>query len=487
MKKKLFSLAVTLVMALSLAVPAMAADITISNPVQGQDYDIYQIFDLTVNEDGSSYSYTIPSNSPWLGTVQAFASNEANGLTVTAIAGDTSKLNIVVDSSEFNESKAAEFAVALNTALKNGTVVAIPVATADVENGYEATGLESGYYFVDSSMGALCALYSTDASQEVREKNQEPTVDKEVKDAGKADSIAIGDTVPFEITVTAGGAADTTYVVHDTMSDGLTLNQDSFKVTVDGEPVSAENYELDYTGSFEDGCTFEITFDAEYTATLEANTKIVIEYTAVVNENASTGEIDPETNEVILDYGESSDTTEEATKVYTYEFDVVKTDAAGALLGDETIGYAQFKLYAQETGGEAISLIYDQDKQGYRPTMEDEPAAKTLVATDGQFRVFGLAEGEYWLEEVAAPDGYNLLTDRQKVDLTVGNVNWNDADGNNVWADSEGGIHIVNQSGVVLPGTGGMGTTIFYVVGGTLVVAAAVLLITKKRMHNAED
>ena len=90
----------------------------------------------------------------------------------------------------------------------------------------------------------------------------------------------------------------------------------------------------------------------------------------------------------------------------------------------------------------------------------------------GKATVSGLAGKTYWLEETKAPDGYNMLENRQKVAFDTNDLE---------------DVTITNLAGDVLPATGGMGTTIFYVVGGTLVVAAAVLLITKKRMHNVED
>lgn len=504
--KKLVALTVVLILALALAAPSFAADIEIKNPVSGQTYNIYKIFDLKVNADGDSYSYTIPSDSPWLSTVQSFAADIDNGLTIQDIAGDPANKNVKVDKDKYTETVAANFAVTLNNALhrEDNPVVDTPVATANTENSYNATGLDKGYYFIDSSMGALCALYSTDSTQEVREKNEKPGIDKVVTgatdDEGHEKSVNIGDTLTYTITVTAGGAADTDYVVHDRMSDGLTLNEDSFVIKVGDVVVPESNYSINPAPDtdescpyFEDkdtkgNCTFEITFNQAYTATLEKNTEITITYTAVVNANADTGLTDPETNKAILEYGNTFDKTEDPTNIYTYEFDVVKTDGTGALLGDAEIGYAKFELYTEETGGNAIAL-YKVSDGVYRPAVTDEEKiAQTteLVAHNGQMRIYGLAADTYYLEETAAPNGYNILPERKEVNLNNGNASWSDADSDGIYDAGEGGIQVINETGALLPGTGGIGTTIFYTLGGLLVVGAAVLLVTKKRVHDME-
>lgn len=470
MKKKLFSLAVTLVMALSLAVPAMAAEITVNEAADGQTYNAYKIFD--VSRSGEAYAYSIDSNSKWFDAVQEFAT-EANGLDLNQI-GSTTTYNVAVDTEVFTAAKAGDFAKALNDAFQAMDPKPAADGTATAADGTATIEVaEAGYYFVDSSLGALCILNTAADSVTVVEKNDEPTIGKEVVGEDK-NTASIGDTVEYKITVTAGGAADTTYVVHDTMSDGLTLNTGSFQITVNEAAVEEEKYTINTTP--EDNCTFEITFNQDYTASLAAGTKIVITYSAVLNENAQIG-TNPETNGAILGYGNSS-TTKTETETYTYGFDLVKTDGNNKVLTG-----AKFKLYDAETGGNEIKVVkVDGQENTYRVAKTDE-VEQAVEIEAGNVKIIGLANGTYYLEETDAPEGYNMLEER--VAVTVENGNNYATVEDDVY--SVGGVHVVNQAGGILPGTGGMGTTIFYVVGGTLVVAAAVLLITKKRMHNVED
>lgn len=485
--KKLFSLALALIMALALAVPAMAATIKVDNAVDGQTYSAYKIFDVTKSTDGKNYNYYIDSGSKWFTTVQTFATEE-NGLTLEQV-GSTTRYNVVVGAA-FDTDKAAELAIALNKAFKEMESKPTPDGTATGVSGKaEITVADAGYYFVDSSLGALCALLDTDDSTILVEKNDKPEIDKTVADGdedGHGKDVSIGDVVNFTITVTAGGAADTSYIVHDSMTDGLTFNNDVVVKVGETTLTNGDQYILtapatheSYGGQENVTHTFDIEFPLSYTSTLAQDTEIVITYSATVNKNANTGDVDPETNKAILDYGDSSDTTEEPTEIRTYEFDVVKTDDKNAVISTG----AEFKLYDALTGGNEIELIWDAELNAYRPVMDEETAADSLTLTNGTFKVVGLADGKYYLEETVAPDGYNLLTARQEVDLTKGNVVLaENALADNTWNEGDGGIQVVNKSGAQLPGTGGMGTTIFYVVGGVLMAGAAVLLVTKKKM-----
>ena len=513
--KKLLSLVLVLVLALALAVPTFAATITITNGVEGQTYNAYKIFDVT--KSGQSYAYSIDSklynedgdvtgDNPWFATVQTFATAD-NGMTLTPVVSST-KYNVSFTDT-YTEAKAATLAQALN----NAFLAMNPKPTADgsakatgnavTENGVSTTITvgEAGYYFVDSSLGALCILNTAADAVDVTEKNEKPSIDKTlVEDDGSKPehnkTANIGDTVYYQITVTAGGAADTTYTVHDTMSAGLTLNR-NFNITVNGEAVNAENYDIVYAGDKDeddqliitDGCTFEIEFHEDYTNTLAQGTQIVVKYSAVVNAGAQIG-VDKNTNKAILDYGDSSDTSEEKSVIVIRAFDVVKTTSDGALLGDEEIGYAEFKLYDAQTNGNEIKLIYDSTAGYYRPAANDGEKVSyvnVLTATDGHLKVYGLAAGKYYLEETNAPKGYNVLENRKEVDLTNADCCLTeDALEDNTWTSGEGGIQVINQAGGLLPGTGGMGTTIFYTLGGVLVVGAAILLVTKKRVHDVE-
>ena len=457
MKKKLFSLALTLVMALSLAVPAMAADINVGNAVNGQTYKAYKLFDVT--QSGENYSYSLASTETALKTLL-----EEAGLAFRSSA-DGSRYYVTdgLDST----ADAANLAAYLN---ENVGSLGDPDGTAvAAEGAANITNLDAGYYFVTTSVGSLCILNTTGAV-DIAEKNEEPTVEKKVvTDDTKVgtNSVEIGDTVDYEIVVTIQPGAEN-YILHDEMSAGLTLKPETIEVA----GTENTNYELKTSGITDD-CDFEISFHQDYLDTITTATKITITYSATVNANAQVG-TDPNTNEAILNYGENNDvtTTPAKTETFTYDFAISKVDSES-----QPLTGAEFSLYAQETGGDPIALV-DNGNGNYRVATDEEIATADATTTTivvnggGKATVSGLAGKTYWLEETKAPDGYNMLENRQKVAFDTNDLE---------------DVTITNLAGDVLPATGGMGTTIFYVVGGTLVVAAAVLLITKKRMHNVED
>ena len=457
MKKKLFSLALTLVMALSLAVPAMAADINVGNAVNGQTYKAYKLFDVT--QSGENYSYSLASTETALKTLL-----EEAGLAFRSSA-DGSRYYVTdgLDST----ADAANLAAYLN---ENVGSLGDPDGTAvAAEGAANITNLDAGYYFVTTSVGSLCILNTTGAV-DIAEKNEEPTVEKKVvTDDTKVgtNSVEIGDTVDYEIVVTIQPGAEN-YILHDEMSAGLTLKPETIEVA----GTENTNYELKTSGITDD-CDFEISFHQDYLDTITTATKITITYSATVNANAQVG-TDPNTNEAILNYGENNDvtTTPAKTETFTYDFAISKVDSES-----QPLTGAEFSLYAQETGGDPIALV-DNGNGNYRVATDEEIATADATTTTivvnggGKATVSGLAGKTYWLEETKAPDGYNMLENRQKVAFDTNDLE---------------DVTITNLAGDVLPATGGMGTTIFYALGGTLVVAAAVLLITKKRMHNVED
>lgn len=260
------------------------------------------------------------------------------------------------------------------------------------------------------------------------------------------------------------------------MSAGLSFNADSVVVKVGDTTVAAENYEV-VTEGLTDDCTFEIKFTQAYLDSLAEDTDIVVEYTAVLNENAEIYTT-ANTNDTYLSYGDASKTEESHTDTYTYKFDLVKTDKDKKVLTG-----AEFKLYDAETDGNEIALVKEADGI-YRVATAEEKAADSFTAAvieAGKVTIKGLDAGTYYLEETKAPEGFNVIKDRQKVvifkDSTLEATL--DAEGTTYVS---GGVQVINRTGSLLPSTGGIGTTIFYIVGGLLVVAAAILLITKRRM-----
>ena len=472
--KKLASLLLTLVMVLALTVPAFAANtngtITIENPVDGETYSIYRMFDLeSFNTEAQAYSYKITD--AWREFVTT--GDGAKYFTVDEQGYVTMKEGVTVQDNSEEAAALAKEALAYANSKKLTPAATLP----GTDGSYVASGLTLGYYLVDSSLGALCGLTTTASDATIREKNQEPTVDKQVKEGsawGETSDAKIGDTVEFQTTIHAKSGAKG-YVLHDKMTEGLTLKQDSIA-------VAGAVKDTDYTVAFgtSDGCDFEITFKQAYLDTITADTDIVVTYSAVLNEKAviSTGSND---NETKLNYGDGSNTETEwdKTTTYTYKFDLVKTNGENTLLSG-----AKFKLYDAETGGSEIALVKEANGD-YRVATAEEKNAEGFVPAEieaGKVVIKGLDTATYWLEETQAPDGYNRVEGRIQVQISGANLDAT-MDGD-TW--TAGGVKVENKTGTELPSTGGIGTTIFYAVGGMLVLVAVVLLVTKKRMRTVK-
>jgi LPXTG-motif cell wall-anchored protein len=200
--------------------------------------------------------------------------------------------------------------------------------------------------------------------------------------------------------------------------------------------------------------------------------------------------VDGNTNESWMEYGEKHFTTHDTTKTYTFSFDLVKTDASNKLITGAT-----FKIYDAETGGNEIKVVPllaaddetpvldDDGNPMYRRARADEEGVDILV-TDGKVTIIGFDNGTYYLEEVAAPAGYNKLTSRTKFIISDGNL---DSVFNNGIYSTGSGVHVVNKTGTMLPETGGLGTLIFTILGGTTALGTGVVLVTKKRMSNIDE
>ncbi len=461
--KKVLAIAATLIMMMALCIPAMAAEINISNAVEKQTYTAYKIFDVTtadLDNGEKGYAYTLDAGESVIYRIVS----GVTGVTLTPSA-DGSVYNVSIE----NEAAAKELAKALNEQ-KDKLTATKSVKASD--STVIIDGLEPGYYFVDSSLGAVCALVTADSAFTVLEKNEIPKIEKEKVDPKP--SVSVGDTVEYKITVTAGGDADTDYVVRDTMSEGLTLKEDSISIKVNGADVASGNYTIKETP--DEGDTFTIVFPKSYTSTLAKDTEIVITYSATVNDKAVTGEVN---NQAALEFGDSSSVKKVTT--YTYRFDLKKVNKDGDVLEG-----AEFDLYDAKTGGNQIQLVAQKDENGmvlyYRPATAEEKSAAGFVSAKlkaGTATIKGLAAGTYYLEETTAPDGYNKLDQRVEVKIV-------ENDGVSTLVEDEA-VEILNQSGSILPSTGGIGTTIFYVIGGILVAGAAVAWIVRKRMSGYED
>ena len=467
--KKLFAALLAAALVLAMAVPAFAVtnatkgSITINNTVKGETYTIYRMFKLdSYNAESNTYSYTVES--AWENFFKTGA-----GRNYITLDGQNHPTWTAAD--ENDSTTVAAFAkAALDWAKVKGITGTAETATG---NTVTFSNLDLGYYLVDSSLGALCSLNTTNPNAKIEEKNGQPTIEKKVKNHNNdwvdENTAKIGDTVEYKVEIKVAAGAQS-YKVTDTMSSGLTFNNSSLKVTAND--VVTTDYTLTSTTS-----GFTLVLPESYVSNLAKDTVIIVTYNATLNKDAVI-DGDGNTNEVKLGYGNHQNTVPSKVTTKSYQFDLVKVDGTTNKLLDG----AEFKLYTAKDGGEPIKFVAVEG--GYRVANGDETGAVDTIKVNGKVHISGLDKVNYWLDETHAPAGYNKLTERQEVKLSEGSQNATLETGAITWAEGNGGVVVKNNAGTVLPSTGGMGTTLFYVVGGGLMVAAVVLLVTKKRMEH---
>lgn len=497
--KKLSSLLLALVMILAMSVPAFAAEgnltggsITIDDAVPGQTYNAFQILYLesysTDAAGNATGAYAYKANSDWSAFINSSAIKD-----IYLKVDDQGYVTWVKDADPvaFAKLAQAEATKQGSTIKADATAIAPAAAQGETYSTVKFENLNLGYYLVDTTLGTLCSLDTTNPNVTMQEKNEVPRIEKEVQedstgDWGESNTAQIGDTVNFKTTIYAKPGAQN-YVMHDEMSEGLTLISSNITVTAGTAPLTAGTEYTLTTSGLSDSCDFEIAFKQTYLDTITANTEIVVAYSAILNDDAVIS-TDANTNKTKLDYGDDSETVWDETKTYSFSFDIVKTKSESSQGSGsyELLDGAEFALYDAQTGGSLIPLV--KDGNNYRVATITESTANgftsaTIVAKDGQATVIGLdANTTYWLEETKQPDGYNKLDGRVEVKIKDSNISTTLTTDSTDWEDGDGGVHIINQTGAELPTTGGMGTTIFYVVGSILLGSAVILLIAKKRM-----
>lgn len=464
--KKLFAALLAAALVLAMAVPAFAVtnatkgSITISNTVKDETYTIYRMFKLdSYNAESNTYSYTVESD--WEG----FFKTGAGGNYIT-LDGQNHPTWTAAD--ENDSTTVAAFAkAALAWAKQKG----IQSAGTQEGNGSSITfsNLDLGYYLVDSSLGALCGLNTTNPNATIKEKNEKPEIKKEVQtsagDWSSENNAKIGDTVEYKVEIKVADGAQK-YTVTDTMSKGLTFNNSSLKVTANDAVTT--DYTLTSTTN-----GFTLVLPETYVSTLTKGTTIIVTYNATLNKDAVI-DGDGNANEVKLSYGNHQNTVPSKVTTKSYQFDLVKVDGTTNKLLDG----AEFEL---ADGNTKLSFVKDTAGNYRVAAAGEDGATTTITVKNGKVNIYGLAGKTYTLTETKAPDGYNKLVTSETVNLADGSKTHATIVGS-VYKD--GGVVVENHAGTVLPSTGGMGTTLFYVIGGGLMVAAVVLLVTKKRMEH---
>ena len=476
--RKLASLLLALVMVFALATTALATDpgtttttgtITVANPVEGQTYTAYKIFDVTYDESGH-YSYTLDIGSPWYLMVPNYANREGT-LVWTPMEGTGKSFITIKDG--FSP---ADFARFLEANLERTRAVGVDLTPDGNSGTVSATGLDLGYYLVTSTTGALCNLTTTNPTAIIHDKTDMP-FEKEA-DKTNAD---VGQTVGYTITgkvPDSTGFTTYTYEIADTMSDGLTFDRNSLVVKVGSADVTADTGKCTITYDATTAPnTFKVSIDV---MKFNAGDAITVTYTATVNENAIAKIA---TNHATLTYSnDPTDSTKTTTtppqeqKVYSSKIVINKFETGKEAVKLPNAEFVLCKDRVPDESGTSFDYYYkwnDKDKKvEWVNDMKDATVKKT--DNNGAASFDGLANGTYYLFESKAPDGYNQLKEPFKVEVTGGTTE----------AELSVTAKVANSTGTLLPSTGGMGTTVFYVLGAVLVLGAVVLLVTKKRMND---
>ena len=507
LKKMLSVIALATMLVLSLTLSAFAADITIDGGADGSEYAAYMLLNATDGGNGK-FAYTL---------------NTKYESILKTVTGKDSQADIVayIDGLD-NASDIQAFADDVYTA-----IVAAGLSADLTTDTDKFESVSQGYYLIaETAVGNTADTFSLvmldTAGQEnisVETKESKPTVEKKVKETndstgetswGDSADYDIGDTIEYSITGTVSSKYASYnsyyYSITDTMDKGITYNEDAkvFVVNGDSKVDVTSSFNIVVTTNSESGYANGFTASSNLKeisgVTISDTTTIVIEYTAELNEFAIQGKAGNE-NEVHLKYENNPyneadgdvDTDDEPDApgqtpidinvVFTFGASVDKVDKDG-----EALSGAGFTLYKWSNADNAWVVV------------------GTEITGVTTFNFLGLDSGKYKLSESTIPSGYNKADDvefeivatydytKDPDELTALEVKNSDGE---IISDNEGEVvfsvdldsgvvstDVENLAGSKLPSTGGIGTTIFYIVGGVLVAAAVVLLVAKKRMAN---
>ena len=453
--KKLICMLFMLVLSVVNVSAAEKGTITINKAIVNESYNIYKVLDLeTYDKVNNHYIYRAASG--W----ETFLDGATDYLEARNENGD--KYYVWKDG--VDKSRAKEFAEKAYKYAKDNNITPTMTKKA-TSTSVVFDNLDLGYYLVDSSVGALLHLTTTNPTATVNEKNTlNPNVDKNVLENstgvyGKENDDMIGSTINYKSTITTG-AGYGSYVLYDKMDKGLTFNVNSVVVKIGDDVVEANNYVVktnvtDYT--------FVIEFNDEFILKQPKNTNIDVYYTATLNKDAII-EGDGNKNETFLKYGNNIRTDKKKTITYTYAFEIIKTNKEGV----ELTG-AEFILL-DKLGNEIKVILKDEETKTYRIATGNEIGVNIKA---GKATIEGLDKDSYKLKEVVSPEGYNKLT--SPVEFSV-NGKTNDT-------IERTRVNVINYTGSELPETGGIGTKLFITSGLSLVLICGLVLVTKLRLY----
>lgn len=544
---KFASLLLALVMILALTVPAFGAEnysITVNNTnsavsISGSTYSAYKLFDVTYSSDKVHYSYTIDEH------FKDFS------YSVNDVSYSGEKLIAYINGLTDNADALNAFAKAALAYVDDQKIEADGTVKIGEETQTGTINLNApGYYLVagngtaenNQTITAACSLTTTNPTAIVNPKLDAPSVDKKIVENEKrvdANTAAIGDKISYEVTSKVPnmtGYNKYYFILNDTMSKGLTFNNDVEIKVGDNILVKDTNYTV-ASSIAENGIT-TITITFKNFINYQAGTNIVVTYSATLNENADltqTGNINEVnltySNDPNFNYAGENDTPEtneptgttpnSTTKTYSTGLKLTKVDSdenpltgakfqiAGEALNVVLINKEAFVLsengtyYMLKNGTFTETVPTDENKESYDSTTNKYEKITTVtkdtvttsintsayVDANGVLTFEGLADGTYTITELIAPNGYNMLKTPITITIestpTLNSCTWTVKNGETslTAGDNLFSFNVVNTTGTELPTTGGIGTTIFYIVGSVLALGAVVLLVTKKRMN----
>lgn len=502
--KKIMSLILTAIMVIAMCVPVMAANgtITMSGSDSSHTYSIYQIL-IGDYADGKL------SNVKWGSATAKSGANVTDSelAAITALSNDAQASADAVNAYVRDDAAATATIVGNDSATVPTGYYVIRDSYTDDQNVAQSVSTHIVKVVGDVKVTPKVSVPTSD--KKVDDKNDSNTGENSVvwKDSADYD---IGDAVPFRLHGTLpenfNSYSSYKYIFHDTESNGLTFNADSVVVKVDDiEVPKTSNYEVIYSATHNDNtkCTFEVKFNDLKTLkdaqgnniTVTNSSNIYVYYTSTLNDKAVIGSTG-NPNEMYLEYsnnpnaggeGDTDKTPKDKVIVFTYKVVANKTDGKTALTG------AAFELFKKvvtvDTTGQTSEAWVSRGKVGLNSDGKSDNTTTT-------FEWAGLDDGDYKIVEILTPSGYNTIADQYFTVTATHDLDSNDPkltglSGNRTTGEitfttntDQGSLttDVVNKQGSKLPETGGIGTTIFYVVGVVLMLGAGVLLITKRRM-----
>ncbi len=517
--KTLLSVLLALTMVFALGATAFAAgtgQITVVDPGTYY-YRAYKVFDAAIDPgDTNKVVYTIQATSPWLPVVYNTSTNasEIAGLSFTPDADPATKYTVT----ELPGFNAADFAGKLKASIPSTAAYSDFSLTGNLSS--TSPDLDPGYYLVisssDTSFDATHtqnkAMLTTVLDKTVNIQNKNDMPFEKTVDGEKTKGVKIGDVLNFKIESKVPNDVDPTndkvyrFLISDKMDEGLTFDKTTLVVTIDGTAVALTETDVpdavlsgDRVRFGKNDKTFELSLEILERVKADASVKgsdIVITYQATVNEKAAAAVSE---NNAVLTYGNDPDhltVKDTQTKVYDSRVVIDKFENGAP---EQKLRDAEFKLMKYTVAGSGEGTGVDKGAAGatayyYKATKDvsgkvtnvewdTDEANGTTEVTDvyGAATFAGLKDGIYYLVETKAPAGYTKLTDPIRIEVDGSHSITPGMSDEQIATILTNYANIANTPGTALPSTGGIGTTIFYLVGSVLILGAAVVLIIRKR------